>query len=67
MKDWLTYIAPVVRLTVLVYCDFVFTLVNYFNRDPKDIIYNLLMVVVYNVLVVMSVWCLMAAMCMNPG
>lgn len=71
MKDFYSYVFPVLGLTVLYVCDAIFIWVNYFKvkdntRKPGDI-GDLVLIACYNILVLMATWSLLMAMCKNPG
>ena len=59
MKDFVSYIAPVVGMLVIVGCDVSFCSINY----PAYNAYNLVLITVYNLLAVMAIWSLLMTMC----
>ena len=63
MKDFQSYLAPVLGIGVLIACDISFCSINY----PAFKTYNLLIISVYNLLAFMAVWSLLMTMCRDPG
>ena len=68
MKDLLSYVFPFLGLAVLAVCDYCFVQVNWFQMNNNNHpVFNAVVICVYNLLMLMSVWALLITFCSDPG
>ena len=66
-KHIFSYLAPVVGVLTLVYCDAVYVYIRLFLTPPTTAIYDYTLVGVLNILVLLAFWSLFATIVSDPG